>query len=72
MNNRIDSVPFTADEFYAEAGLFIANKIVNGLLDIGLITLLQYEEITNLNRKSFPIISVDLLPKSLDITELQR
>lgn len=72
MTEHIKHVPFTADEFYTELGLFIAEKITSELLDSGLITPSQYAEIIALNRKSFPIISVDLLPNSLDITDLQR
>ena len=72
MNEHIKNVPFTQDEFYTELGWFIADKLVRELLNIGLITSLQYKEIAALNRKSFPIISVDLLPNSLDITDLQR
>lgn len=72
MTEHIKHVPFTADEFYTELGLFIAEKITSELLNSGLITPSQYAEIIALNRKSFPIISVDLLPNSLDITDLQR
>ncbi|MDD6218893.1 MAG: hypothetical protein PUA98_06375 [Selenomonadaceae bacterium] len=72
MTEHIKHVPFTADEFYTELGLFIAEKITSELLNSGLITPSQYAEITAINRKSFPIISVDLLPDSLDITDLQR
>ena len=72
MNEHIKPVPFTSDEFYKELGLFIAEKITSELLNSGLITPSQYAEIIALNRKSFPIISVDLLPNSLDITDLQR
>lgn len=72
MTEHIKHVPFTADEFYTELGLFIAEKITSELLNSGLITPSQYGEITAINRKSFPVISVDLLPDSLDITDLQR
>lgn len=72
MTEHIKHVPFTADEFYTELDLFIAEKITSELLNSGLITPSQYAEIIALNRKSFPIISVDLLPNSLDITDLQR
>ena len=72
MTEHIKHVPFTADEFYTELGLFIAEKITSELLNSCLITPSQYAEITALNRKSFPVISVDLLPDSLDITDLQR
>lgn len=72
MTEHIKHVPFTADEFYTELGLFIAEKITSELLNSGLITPSQYAEIIALNRKSFPIISVDLLPNSLDRTDLQR
>lgn len=72
MTEHIKHVPFTSDEFYTELGLFIAEKITSELLNSELITPSQYGEITAINRKSFPVISVDLLPDSLDITDLQR
>lgn len=72
MNEHIQPVPFTEDEFYTELGWLMADKMAKGLLDSGRITPVQYVEISKLNRKSFPIISVDLLPNSLDITDLQR
>ena len=72
MTEHIKHVPFTADEFYTELGLFIAEKITSELLNSGLITPSRCAEIIALHRKSFPIISVDLSPHSLDITDLQR
>lgn len=72
MTEHIKHVPFTQDEFYTELGWFFADKITTELLKNGLITPSQYAEIAALNRKSFPIISMDLLPDSLDITDLQR
>lgn len=72
MNEHIQPVPFTEDEFYMELGWLMADKMAKGLLDSGRITPVQYVEISKLNRKSFSIISVDLLPNSLDITDLQR
>lgn len=72
MNEHIQPVPFTEDEFYTELGWLMADKMTKGLLDSGRITPVQYVEISKLNRESFPIISVDLLPNSLDITDLQR
>ena len=72
MENHIEPVPFTLDEFYIELGWFMADKLAKELLDNDLISKQQYREIVELNKKSFPIISVDLLPKSLDTTDLQR
>ena len=69
---HIEAIPFTEDEFYIEVGWLLATKLTKGLLDKGLISVPQYKEITELNKDSFPIISVDLLPKSLDTTDLQR
>ena len=72
MENHIEPVPFTLDEFYIELGWFMADKLAKELLDNDLTSKQQYREIVELNKKSFPIISVDLLPKSLDTTDLQR
>lgn len=63
MNEHIKQIPFSEEEFYSEAGLFIADKLTKELLDKGIITPLQYKEITALNRKSFSVITVDLLPE---------
>ncbi|MBR2142216.1 SHOCT domain-containing protein [Anaerovibrio sp.] len=72
VGTHIESIPFTEEEFYIEVGWFLASTLTKELLDNGLISVLQYKEITELNKDSFPIISVDLLPKSLDTTDLQR
>ena len=72
MNEHIQPVPFTEDEFYTELGWLMGDKMAKGLLNSGQITPVQYVEISKLNRKYFSIISVDLLPNSLDITDLQR
>lgn len=72
VGSHIESIPFTEDEFYIEVGWFLASKLTKRLLDNGLVSFSQYKEITELNKKSFPIISVDLLPKSLDTNDLQR
>ena len=50
----------------------MADRLSKNLLRNGLISKEQYQQIAELNKESFPIISVDLLPNSLDITDLQR
>ena len=72
MNEHIESTPFTADELYSEIVMFMADRLSKNLLRNGLISKEQYQQIAELNKESFPIISVDLLPNSLDITDLQR
>ena len=72
MNEHIELTPFTADELYSEIGMFMADRLSKNLLRNGLISKEQYQQIAELNKESFPIISVDLLPNSLDITDLQR
>ena len=72
MNEHIESTPFTADELYSEIGMFMADRLSKNLLRNGLISKEQYQQIAELNKESFPIISVNLLPNSLDITDLQR
>ena len=72
MNEHIESATFTADELHSEIGMFMADRLSKNLLRNGLISKEQYQQIAELNKESFPIISVDLLPNSLDITDLQR
>ena len=72
VEKHIETVPFTIDELYTELGWYMAEKLAKELLDKELISMSQYMELIDLNKKSFPIISVDLLPKSLDTTDLQR
>lgn len=72
MELHITPIPFTEDELLSELGWFIANKMSSELLNKGLISEVHYQKIVDLNKKTFPIISVDLLPKKLDITDLQR
>ena len=72
IKTHIESKPFTEEEFYCEVGWFLGIALNKELLEKELISDEQYREIIELNMKSFPIISVDLLPKSLDTNDLQR
>ena len=49
-----------------EINYYRAQKITEQLYAAGLISFVEYDKITALNRKSFSPLLVDLLPKTLD------
>ena len=49
-----------------EVNYYRAQKITDLLYRSGLITFVEYDKITALNRRSFSPLLVDLLPKTLD------
>ena len=48
-----------------------AQKIAEQLYKSGLISVDEYDKLTQLNRQSFSPLFVDLLPKTLDLSESQ-
>lgn len=48
-----------------------AQKITESLYKSGLISFDEYDKLTQLNRKSFSPLFVDLLPKTLDLSGSQ-
>ena len=49
-----------------EVNYYRAQKITDLLYRSGLITFVEYDKLTALNRRSFSPLLVDLLPKTLD------
>lgn len=54
-----------------EVNYYKAQKIAESLFANGLISFVEYDKLTELNRKSFFPLFVDLLPKTLDILPKQ-
>lgn len=49
-----------------------AQKITELLYKNGLISFVEYDKLTELNRRSFSPLFVDLLPKTLDLSSKTR
>ena len=55
-----------------EINYYRAQKLTEHLYAAGLISFDEYDKLTELNRRSFSPIFVDLLPKTLDKSSVQR
>lgn len=51
---------------YDELNYHMAQEITEKLYKSGLITFVEYDKLTDLNRRSFSPLFADLLPKTLD------
>ena len=49
-----------------EIGYYKAQSITNLLYEKGLISFVEYDKLTELNRKTFSPLYADLLPKTVD------
>lgn len=49
-----------------------AQKITELLYKYGMISIVEYDKLTELNRRSFSPLFVDLLPKTLDLSSKTR
>ncbi len=49
-----------------------AQKITELLYKNGMISIVEYDKLTELNRRSFSPLFVDLLPKTLDLSSKTR
>lgn len=63
---------FTPEQFQRDVDYYRAQSIAKSMLTSGLISLLQFDKLTALNRKSFSPFLVEIMPKSVDITADQR
>ena len=57
---------FTKEQFARDIDYYRAQRITKSMLDAGLISVVEYDKISELNAKSFSPFLVDLLPKTLD------
>ncbi|MCM1008477.1 MAG: hypothetical protein NC485_11235 [Ruminococcus flavefaciens] len=53
-------------KMYDELNYHMAQEITEKLYESGLITFVEYDKLTDLNRRSFSPLFADLLPKTLD------
>ena len=60
---------FTAEQFQKDVDYYRAQKIANSLLSSGLISLVQFNKLTELNRKSFSPFLTEIMPEIVDNTE---
>ncbi len=55
-----------------EINYYRAQKLTEQLYAEGMISFVEYDKLTALNRKTFSPFLVDLLPKTLDKSSVQR
>ena len=55
--------------FQKDVDYYRAQKIANSLLSSGLISLVQFNKLTELNRKSFSPFLTEIMPEIVDNTE---
>ena len=55
-----------------EINYYRAQKLTEQLYAEGMISFVEYDKLTELKRRSFSPIFVDLLPKTLDKSSVQR
>ena len=63
---------FSEQQFQKDVDYYRAQTIVKAMLDAGLISLSQYNKLTELNRKSFSPFLAEILPKTVENTSVQR
>ena len=59
---------FTAEQFQKDIDYYRAQKIADALLNSGLISLAQFNKLTELNRKSFSHFLAEIMPETVDNT----
>ena len=62
---------FTAEQFQRDVDYYRAQKIASSLLSSGLISLVQFNKLTELNRKSFSPFLAEIMPETVDNAENQ-
>lgn len=62
---------FTAEQFQKDIDYYRAQKMANALLNSGLISLAQFNKLTELNRKSFSPFLAEIMPETVDNTTNQ-
>ena len=63
---------FTEEQFQRDVDYFRAQQITKSMLDAGLISLSQFDKLSNLNRKSFSPFLADIFPNTVDNSSKQR
>ncbi len=63
---------FTDEQFQRDVDYFRAQKLTKAMLDAGLISLSQFDKLSNLNRKTFSPFLADIFPNTVDNSSKQR
>ena len=63
---------FTPEQFQRDIDYYRAQNIAKVLLDAELITLSEYDKLSELNAKTFSPFLVEIFPKTVDSTAVQR
>ena len=63
---------FTPEQFQQDVDYYRAQSIAKSMLDAGLISLSQFDNLTELNRKSFSPFLADIFPNTVDKSSKQR
>lgn len=63
---------FTTEQFQQDVDYFRAQQITKSMLDAGLISLSQFDKLSEMNRKSFSPFLADIFPNTVDNSSKQR
>ena len=63
---------FTPEQFQQDVNYYRAQSIAKSMLEAGLISLSQFDNLTELNRKSFSPFLADIFPNTVDKSSKQR
>ena len=63
---------FTPEQFQQDVDYFRAQQISKTLLDDGLISLSQFDKLSEMNRKTFSPFLADICPNTVDNSAKQR
>ena len=63
---------FTPEQFHQDVDFFRAQQISKTMLDAGLISLSQFDKLSEINRKTFSPFLDDIFPNTVDNSSKQR
>ena len=63
---------FTPEQFQQDVDFYRAQQISKAMLDAGLISLSQFDKLSNMNRETFSPFLADIFPNTVDNSLKQR
>ena len=69
---KLEPTPLTDIELQRDYDYFRAQEVAKAMLDAGLISLSQFDKLSNLNRKTFSPFLADIFPNTVDNSSKQR
>ena len=63
---------FTPEQFQQDVDFYRAQQISKAMLDAGLISLSQFDKLSEINRKTFSPFLADIFPNTVDNSSKQR